>query len=256
MQSSVRSLFSTVCLLFVFTTAWGGEFKPVYYDAKDPEFKEWEAELKAEKALETLAVDLNSYLEIPTDVWISVGECGEVNAYYYPSDQLIIICYEMVREVYYGALEEGWPEDEAELATMNATEFFFYHELGHALIHVLELPVTGREEDAVDQLSVYALAHMSDEGEVPALDAALAFMFWAKDAQEARIESAYWGEHSLNEQRFFNIVCWVYGQDPERFNKLVSDGALPQGRAERCVSEWQQIDKSWSVLLEPYLKAE
>ena len=36
--------------------------------------------------------------------------------------------------------------------------------------------------------------------------------------------------------------------------ELVQQGFLPEPRAARCPSEWQQIDKSWSVLLEPYLK--
>ena len=50
------------------------------------------------------------------------------------------------------------------------------HELGHALIHVLDLPTTGREEDAVDQLSTYILAYGSEGGESPTLDPALAFL--------------------------------------------------------------------------------
>ncbi|HBN29834.1 MAG TPA: hypothetical protein DD416_01080, partial [Rhodobacteraceae bacterium] len=32
--------------------------------------------------------------------------------------------------------------------------FFLYHELGHALIDILKLPVFGREEDAADVMGV------------------------------------------------------------------------------------------------------
>ena len=135
----------------------------------------------------------------------------------------------------------------------NATAFFFYHELGHALIHVLDLPTTGREEDAVDQLSTYILAHESEDGDVPTLDAALAFLAWSEEAQESEAKPAFWGEHSLNEQRFFNLVCWVYGQDPGRFQNLVQEGHLPEAQADRCPREWEQIDKSWTALLEPHL---
>lgn len=53
---------------------------------------------------------------------------------------------------------------------------FFYHEVGHALVDVLELPITGKEEDAVDQLSTYVLVEDADGGEVAALDGAVAFL--------------------------------------------------------------------------------
>ncbi len=85
--------------------------------------------------------------------------------------------------------------------------FFFYHEVGHALIHVLDLPTTGREEDAVAQLSTHILAYEAEDGDVPTLDAALAFLEWSKEARQSNAESPYWDEHSLNEQRFFNLVC-------------------------------------------------
>ncbi len=130
---------------------------------------------------------------------------------------------------------------------------FFYHELGHALIHVLDLPTTGRQEYAVDQLSTYVLAYESEAGDSPTLDAALAFLAWAQEAKVAQADSPYWDEHSLNEQRFLNLVYWVYGQDPERFQHLVQQGHLPESRAVRCPGEWQQIDKSWTVLLDPHL---
>ena len=124
----------------------------------------------------------------------------------------------------------------------------------YALIDVLDLPTTGREEDAVDQLSMYALALDSEGENVPALDAAAAFGAWAGERQEGGGQAVFWGEHSLDEQRFFNIVCWVFGQDPQRFENLVADGLLPENRAARCPGEWAQIDRSWSRLLDSYLK--
>lgn len=37
-----------------------------------------------------------------------------------------------------------------------------FHELGHAFISLYDLPITGREEDAVDQFAAILLA-MGDE---------------------------------------------------------------------------------------------
>lgn len=243
-----------VLALLTAPVARGGQFTAVYSEVSNPLYQEWQAELIADGVLEGLAADLNAALTIPTEVVLTFAECETPNAFYNAEQQAIIICYELVDEFYQGAAEEGWSEEETEEAVENATLFFFYHELGHALVHVLDLPTTGLEEDAVDQLSTYVLYYESAEGEAPALDAALAFMAWAEEGQEAGAQLAFWDEHSLNEQRFFNLVCWVYGQDPSAFQNLVQQGYLPESRAERCSHEWQQIDKSWSALLAENLR--
>ncbi len=84
----------------------------------------------------------------------------------------------------------------------------------------------------------------------------LALLAWSEEAQELEAEAPFWVEHSLNEQRFFNPLCWVYGQDPGRFQNLVQEGHLPGARADRCPREWEQIDKSWTALPEPHLAEE
>lgn len=258
MRTSTRSLCSAALLaLLAVSGAWAGQFKAVYSEVSDPEFREWQAELMEEGALESLAAELNGALRIPTDVVLTFGQCGTANAFYNPEQQAIIICYELVRDFYEIFWEEGASEEEVEDSVLNATAFFFYHELGHALIHVLDLPTTGMEEDAVDQLSTYVLAYeYSGDDEEPALDGAAAFLMWAQEAQNSGAEAPVWDEHSLNEQRFFNVVCWVYGRDPEGFHGLVQEGVLPESRAARCPGEWEKIDKSWSVLLADNLKGE
>ena len=256
MKSSRAAWCLAVPLLVVSSSAWAGVFVPVYSEVSEPVFREWQQELRADRVLESLAGYLNENLILPTDVTITVTECDTSNAFYNSKEQAIIICWELIADFYEGALELGWSEELAEKAAENATAFFFYHELGHALIHVLDLPTTGREEDSVDQLSTYVLAYESEGGEVPTLDAALAFLAWSQEAKGSQAAAPFWDEHSLNEQRFFNLVCWVYGQDPGRFQNLVQQGLLPESRAARCPGEWQQIDKSWTVLLEPHLTGE
>jgi hypothetical protein len=58
----------------------------------------------------------------------------------------------------------------------------------------------------------------------------------------------------MGEQRFYNIICGVYGQNPVKNALLVKEGVLPEARAERCEGEYQQIEKSWGKLLAPHLK--
>ena len=60
--------------------------------------------------------------------------------------------------------------------------------------------------------------------------------------------------HSLDQQRYFNMVCWVYGSDPLRQAPLAEDAGLPPTRAESCDAEYARIDASWSKLLAPYMR--
>jgi hypothetical protein len=47
---------------------------------------------------------------------------------------------------------------------------------------------------------------------------------WLLEWDESENQSAYWDSHSLEIQRFYNIVCLIYGSDPERFRDMRSSG--------------------------------
>jgi hypothetical protein len=50
------------------------------------------------------------------------------------------------------------------------------------------------------------------------------------------------------------MVCWVYGSDPDGYEHLLEDDYLPAARAERCESEYAQIDRSWTRLLKAHVR--
>lgn len=89
------------------------------------------------------------------------------------------------------------------------------------------------------------------EGDDAVLSAALSYYVSAEQSEDEIDDSTYADEHSLDKQRFFNLVCWVYGSNPEKHEDLVGDDFLPEARAQRCPGEYQQIDRSWSRLLQP-----
>jgi hypothetical protein len=145
------------------------------------------------------------------------------------------------------------PEDEdaAQFVTSNVIATF-YHELGHALIDVMQFPVLGREEDAADALSAY-LTHQIWEEDYAAImvaDSANAYLLYSYEAEENGYETAYWDEHSLDLQRYYNLVCLFYGADPASRGDFVAEFELPENRAERCEAEYAQVDQAWGALLE------
>jgi hypothetical protein len=54
----------------------------------------------------------------------------------------------------------------------------------------------------------------------------------------------------------YNMLCWMYGSDPEKFDRLVTDGELPESRAAGCENEYKMLAYSWSELFAPYEKPE
>ena len=128
----------------------------------------------------------------------------------------------------------------------------FYHELGHALIDVMQLPVLGLEEDAADVLSVVMIDRIWDAESSEAKVAAAAD-FWAASAMEsaeAGYEPAFWGVHSPDERRYFTYLCLYYGGAPDERAALAEDYGLPQDRAETCPSEFDLAAESWGVYLD------
>lgn len=139
--------------------------------------------------------------------------------------------------------------DEAEdFVTANVISTL-YHEFGHALIDLTDAPVSGREEDAADILSVLLLGAFWEEDSAQSIIALTALSFELA-AQEAE-DPAYWAAHSLDIQRYYHQVCLFYGANPDTRATLAEDFELPEERAETCVAEFALAAASWATVLGP-----
>ena len=127
--------------------------------------------------------------------------------------------------------------------------FILYHELGHALIDTYDLPVPGREEDAVDAFSVVILV----QGGVPDTVVSSA-IFWLLLEEEYGGSPNFADEHSMNLQRMYNLLCWVYGSDPGAYGYLTEYFPDLQDRISggRCEQEYADQEDAWNELLRPY----
>lgn len=203
-------------------------------------------------ALLEITTPLNELIALPYDVFLNFDECGEPNAFYNPEVKEITMCYEFLAD-----FEEAFKtvtNNQAEIDELSegAMAVFFFHELGHCLIDVWDLPTTGREEDTVDQLAMFILLDGTPEGEQMVLSAAT---YFAISSEQDNEELAFWGEHSLNQQRFYDMLCLTYGSNPSKNQHLLGEDGLPEERAERCPEEFEKVDRTWRKLLAPYLKS-
>lgn len=228
-----------------------GDFRVAYVPVADPRYRRWQADFRHAGVLEGIARGLNEWIALPADVTLVMAECGgDPNAFYDPETRTITLCFEVIEHLDAVFGSEGATPEEHETMVLDAATFLIYHEVGHALVDLLGVPVTGREEDAVDALATLMLADGSEEGAVAAINGAIGL----QDDSAPLDESALAATHSLGPVRLANVLCWVYGQDPQVFGYLVRDGHLPAERAEGCAYEFAQLADSWGRLLEPALK--
>lgn len=126
----------------------------------------------------------------------------------------------------------------------------FYHEFGHALIDILQLPVLGQEEDAADTLSVVLTNELWQE-DLARETAWAASTSWKMTAEEyAGEELAYSDVHGLDLQRHYTHVCLFYGAAPEARADFAAEFELPEDRALGCADEYALAADSWGVFLD------
>jgi len=222
-----------------------GRFRVAYGPVRDSVFARWQDDFRQERFLEDVASWMNDYVRVPKDVTLTFAECGESNSFYEPKNRTVTVCFELVDE-----LDQAFAhDDDRDQAVEDALLFTTLHEVGHALVNVLDLPITGREEDAVDQLASVILIDGAEDGDEAAINGVRGL-----PDDDQLDDLAVSDEHALNGQRFYNVLCLVYGQDPDAYAGWTRDGTLPPERAERCPEEYQQTRASWDRLLAPYLK--
>ena len=149
-------------------------------------------------------------------------------------------------------------QEEAVLFLVGNTEFFLYHEFGHALISELDIPVLGREEDTVDNLA--AVVMIPDEPDPISEDKMMAAIdnWFLTDAMATSDDESlpFWDEHGLDQQRGYQLACLYYGSDPEALTDLADSLDLPPERRESCQDDYAQALQSWSKVLEPHILAD
>lgn len=155
-----------------------------------------------------------SGLVMRQDIPVIFKDCGTPNAYWNAKDKNIIICYEnMAYDLALFKILGNYDSQTVLEKSINETIFAFYHELGHALIDVLPLAAVGQEEDTVDEFaSITLLKNKDSNNDQIVLDGAEFYKL--KNGQPR-----WWDEHTPDLKRVFNIVCFVYGSNPQKYEE-------------------------------------
>lgn len=244
------------------TAASGANVTVTYFPAESPASESGLLQLKEWSYLEAIAKAVQTGFRLPKPLNLVGRPCGEPNAFYVSDEKSIFICYELVDLIVRQAdkakgpdRRKKLPEESRALLAFGAVTFITLHEMGHALIDILDLPITGREEDVADQIATFlSLYDLKDEEDHEFALWAVVGGGWFFDMQgRQRLHSNLADEHSLDGQRVINVACWTYGSDPRRYADLVPWFKGASDRLLRCEAEHAQMHRALTKLIGPAL---
>jgi Putative metallopeptidase len=224
-----------------------------YIDPRLPRSQVTLDRLRKREVLEELSMFL-SPLRLPRLLRVRTKSCGAVNAFYVPAEWAINLCYEYYENLEaiapQGTSPQGYTRDEVIVGGFIDAIF---HELGHALFDILNVPVFGREEDAADQLSAFLMLQFGkDVARVTIKGAAYTYLV----SKNPRTRTEFADEHGAPAQRFFNYMCLAYGGEPDAFREYVDRSVLPKVRANGCQREYQLVRRAFGKTIYPHIDQE
>ncbi|EGU43158.1 hypothetical protein VII00023_18359 [Vibrio ichthyoenteri ATCC 700023] len=230
------------------------EFK--YLPPANPNEQQAQSAIK-ESEINPLVADLaNQYFPFSQTLTVQYG--GEEGPLYDPEIHTIHIPYEFYHQALQYFIANNYQEKygrSPQLGTIDTLLHTLLHEAGHAYIADRNIPVLGKEEDAVDNFAAIIMLEYIEGGDEATISAADMFAFESQQRPDYYDWGEYIDEHSFDLQRYFSTLCLVYGNDPKKYATLLNE--IEQDylseRQQFCRYQYQAINNNWHRYLhEPY----
>ncbi len=256
----VMKILSVISLLLILLTVTNNAFadiKAVIEFSKastqtERDIKEW---LEKSDEMSYVIELINKEFVLPKQLTFSFG--GKDEPVYDAETNTVLIPYFFISDVeeYFEDAQYSRDGINVQQATMDALLHTIFHELGHALINMFDLPVLGREEDAADGLASVFLIEYFDQGQSMLRSAADLFKLEGKARGEIEIED-FKGEHSIDEQRYYAALCHIYGSDEKSNKRVKKEAGFSEDRAELCVEDYESLSRGWFSVLKPHMASQ
>lgn len=205
---------------------------------------------------------LNKTFVLPKDIGIVFDNAK--GSYYSPREKTIHMSYPTMWTTYvlYKKVYPDESEESVREYILDVNRYILYHEIGHALVDIYDLPIIGDRETSADNLSAIYSLEFTHDGFNILVDAA----DWFDLYYEAKVlgdpeekESTFWDEHRMDAQRYYYLLCMAYGKYPkETAEELASydDKNLDEfikEKGDSCQAFYQDSYDKWMRLLKPHL---
>lgn len=226
-------------------TAAQGRWVASYPEARSAEFAMMQQMFVEADILAAMLDPLNEHFPVPRDVTVEMAECGRSGAFYDPSRPAVQLCYELMMDL---VNELTDPETGDQTMFVNAFAFVLLHQVGHAMVDVLKLPVGVSAEEAADQFAIVMAGYAGEQlgGTVHGADA----------LRELQVdwENPGSGRAGVTEARVSRLACLLYGSNPEGYAHLVEEGLVDADDGERCEDEYAALDEKWTEMLSEHIQ--
>jgi len=257
----MKLLFATIAALLIALNVWParaqesriGQVRILYEEPANEKQRVIRDAMQQRRILEIVASLLNSF-RLPRELTLAVRGCEGRETAWYDRDKATM-CYEYVDLIQRHAPKIATPGGvQRGDSIVGAVIDTLFHESGHAVFDLLDIPVMGREEDAADFFSIYLMLQF------PAPDArrlieGIAFNMGSEareDFTDRPAPQKFAGPHGPNVQRHYNVLCLAYAANQALFNDEVPAG-LPPWRARNCWEEWAMLQRAFTKLILPHV---
>src|SRR6266851_2865589 len=224
--------------------AHAGAFRVVETRPRDPRAAALWQHPQVAQALRVWTAVATEIFRLPIDVAVTLAPCGRIDGFYDPVQQQLHLCEELLT-YYAGVLTPpgGDPQSPAPVVR-DATLVSFLHLVGHAVVALLDLPVTAELEEAADAVGVAFLVAGSPEDERTVLAGSAALVQRSRSPEPPHLVP-WWAHHPWTDERAAHLRCLLAGSQPPSEAPGQADPSTPS-----CRAAWQR----WQTRLTPSLR--
>ena len=182
--------------------------------SKNLEPEKIEVWLRQNQYFEKQVVYLNEHIKLPRDIIIGLGECQEKKSYYNKDTKMIVVCYELISDIYQKLTDEykvkGFTEKHISKITLDVIDFIFYHQLSHAIIEIISnnenTIIMNNNEFFTDSLSNHIKSLIQKDKEKHLIESATLWFKVMNETKNLKMPH-YWDIHALSLERLSKIAC-------------------------------------------------
>jgi hypothetical protein len=133
--------------------------------------------------------------------------------------------------------------------------FVVLHEMAHAVISEMGIPILAREEDVADSFAATRLIKIqSGISDRVLTEAAQGFFTSNRRDKKEGNAILYYDDHGLDLVRAYRIVCLMVGSDKDKYKQLAAEAKLPEDQWADCVGDYGRTAHAWDVVLNPHVR--
>ena len=248
-DSIENSDFGDFSIFYMSIENYGIEPYPGRISTPEPYAKEMKAEkievwLRQNQYFEKQITYLNDKIRLPHDIVIGLGECQEEKSFYNQNTKMIVICYELIFDVYDRLTEEykskGVSERQISKITLDVIDFIFYHQVSHTILEINKnnenILISNNNEFFIDSLANYLKSIIQEDKKnysIGNISLWFKIMYETENLKRPHL----WEIHSLSLERLSNIACQDSSFSSTATLDYIEKGVLSKQSIIECKSE-------------------